>query len=134
VVGKHKAKKLHCPWTGPYKIAKRISGLVYRIQDTHNRKRQVVNFENLKPCPQQMRDKSQPDSGTQEDNQIQIAGEEDNTNTPPGTVLQLIDEYNDEEMDAPDIPQQSQRENDNSRRYPQCRNRRKPVRYQDGVP
>jgi len=26
VVGKHKAKKLNCPWTGPHTVVKRISG------------------------------------------------------------------------------------------------------------
>ena len=134
VVGKHKAKKLHCPWTGPYRIIKRISDLVYRIQDTGSRRRQVVNFERLKPCPQQMRDRSQPGSGTQ-DSQVQNTIEEDSINTPPGTVLQLVDDYEEEEVEAPEVllyPQSEDR--NNLRRYPQRRNRRKPLRYQDGVP
>ena len=134
MVGKHKAKKLHCPWTGPYRIIKRITDLVYRIQDTGSRRRQVVNFERLKPCPQQMRDRSQPGSGTQ-DSQVQNTIEEDSINTPPGTVLQLVDDYEEEEVEAPEVllyPQSEDR--NNLRRYPQRRNRRKPLRYQDGVP
>jgi len=77
VVGKHKAKKLHCPWTGPYKIVKRISELVYRIQDTSSRKRQVVNFERLKPCQQQMQDRSQP---IQANTEAQSTREEEHPN------------------------------------------------------
>ena len=38
VVGKHKAKKLNCPWTVPHKVVKKISDIVYRIQDTDSRK------------------------------------------------------------------------------------------------
>ena len=61
--------------------------------------------------------------------------EEDSINTPPGTVLQLVDEYEEEEIEAPEVllyPQSEDR--NNLRRYPQRRNRRKPLRYQDGVP
>ena len=42
--------ELYYPWTGPYKIVKCLSDLVYRIQDTkRKRKKQVVNFDRLKP-------------------------------------------------------------------------------------
>ena len=51
VVPKGKCRKLHCPWTGPFGVIKRISDNVYRIQDTNNtKKRQVIHFDMLKPC------------------------------------------------------------------------------------
>ena len=50
-VPKGKPKKLHCPWTGPFKVVGRLSEAVYRIQHTRNRrKRRVVHFDRLKPC------------------------------------------------------------------------------------
>ena len=50
-------QKLHCPWSGPYRIIKKLSTAVYRIQDTrlHIRKRLVVHFNHLKSCPPDMR-------------------------------------------------------------------------------
>ncbi|KAJ8040010.1 hypothetical protein HOLleu_14191 [Holothuria leucospilota] len=43
--------KLTAPWQGPYKILKKISDLVYRIQHVNNkRKRSVVHFNRLKRC------------------------------------------------------------------------------------
>ena len=45
-------KKLHHPWTGPYRVVKRISDSTYRIQLHSNpRKRTVVHFDRLKLCP-----------------------------------------------------------------------------------
>ena len=45
------SKKLHHPWTGPYRVIKRLSDVNYRIQHTqHPRKRLVVHFDRLKPC------------------------------------------------------------------------------------
>ena len=44
------AHKLCCPWTGPYKVVKILSMVVYRIQDTRGRRRRkVINFNRLKP-------------------------------------------------------------------------------------
>ena len=39
VVPKGKSRKLHCPWTGPFSVIKRISDNVYHIQDTNNKKK-----------------------------------------------------------------------------------------------
>ena len=49
VVGRGKATKLHCPWSGPFKIIKKLSAVVYRIQNTRGtrRKRKVVHFDRL---------------------------------------------------------------------------------------
>eukprot|EP00731_Ephydatia_muelleri_P005409 Em0002g1585a len=57
VVPKGKSRKLHCPWTGPFKIIKKLSSVVYRIQDKRpgSRKRVVVHFDWLKPCPADIR-------------------------------------------------------------------------------
>ena len=51
VVARGKSRKLHHPWTGPYRVIKRISEATYRIQNTTgNRKRLVVHFDRLKAC------------------------------------------------------------------------------------
>ena len=50
VVGAGRSKKLHCPWTGRYRILKRLSEQVYRVQSTSgDKKRLVVHFNRLKP-------------------------------------------------------------------------------------
>ncbi|KAL5502559.1 hypothetical protein EMCRGX_G009355 [Ephydatia muelleri] len=52
VISKGAKRKLHCPWTGPFKVVKKLSTVVYRIQDTRPNKRNlVVHFDRLKPCP-----------------------------------------------------------------------------------
>ena len=52
VIGKGKSHKLHYPWTGPYKVNKKLSDVTYRIQKLQGRKqRKVVDFDRLKPCP-----------------------------------------------------------------------------------
>ena len=51
---------IHCPWTGPFRVVKRLSAVTYRILDlrrnaARRRKRMVVNFDRLKPCPSDIR-------------------------------------------------------------------------------
>ena len=44
-------RKLHCPWTGPYRVTGRLSEAVYHVQHTRVRwKRVVVHFDQLKQC------------------------------------------------------------------------------------
>ena len=63
-----RAKKLHCPWTGPYRIIARLSDAVYRIQHIRLcRKRVVVYFDRLKPRSPTTR---QPEEGQQAHSQI----------------------------------------------------------------
>ena len=51
VVPKGQSRKLHHPWTGPYRVVKQLSDVTYRIQHTLGRKnRLVVHFDRLKPC------------------------------------------------------------------------------------
>ena len=42
--------KLHHPWTGPYKVIKKVSDVTYWIQHLYgNRQRKVIHFDRLKP-------------------------------------------------------------------------------------
>ena len=53
---KGQSKKLHHPWTGPFRVVKMLSQSVYRIQNVHNpRQRLVVHFDRFKLCPPDMR-------------------------------------------------------------------------------
>ena len=55
-VPKGVARKFHRPWTGPYKVVRRISDATYRIQDVKSRRhRPVVHFDRLKKCPEDVR-------------------------------------------------------------------------------
>ena len=56
VVPRGSSRKLHHPWTGPYKIVKQLSDVTYRIQSCRGRRcRLVVHFNRLKPSPDDMR-------------------------------------------------------------------------------
>jgi hypothetical protein len=56
VVPRGQARKLHHPWTGPYRIVSKLSDAVYRIQHLRvRRKCLVVHFDRLKPCPSDIR-------------------------------------------------------------------------------
>ncbi len=50
------SKKLHRPWTGPFRVVSKLSDATYRIQRTRVRRRRVVvHFDRLKRCPHSMR-------------------------------------------------------------------------------
>ena len=52
-VRRDQSKKLHRPWTGPFKVVGQLSETTYRIQNTRVRRQQlVVHFNRLKLCPQ----------------------------------------------------------------------------------
>ena len=56
VVPKGVGRKLHRPWSGPFCIIKRISNSIYRLKSLHSpRRRLVVHFDRLKPCPANIR-------------------------------------------------------------------------------
>ena len=57
------SRKLHRPWTGPYKIIKKLADITYRVQSCKGRRRRlVVHFDRLKPCSKDMRiDESVPE-------------------------------------------------------------------------
>ena len=51
-VPRGRSRKLHRPWTGPYRVAKQLSETVYRLQHSQRpRCRPVVHFNRLKLCP-----------------------------------------------------------------------------------
>ena len=54
VVPRGQAKKLHHPWSGPWRVVKSLSEAVYRIQGPSGSKqrRMIVHFDRLKPCPE----------------------------------------------------------------------------------
>ena len=50
------SKKLCHPWSGPYKVVKKLSDCNYRIEKLQGRRdRKVVHFERLKLCPEDIR-------------------------------------------------------------------------------
>ena len=58
------SRKLHNPWTGPYKVIERLAESTYRIRHLSKHKRiHVVHFDRLKPCTPGMR--SEPLSNKQ---------------------------------------------------------------------
>ena len=88
-VPRGQSKKLHCPWTGPYRIVAKLSDAVYRIQHSQaHRKRPVVHFDRLKPCPQGVRLLTAVEGQAME-------GQSRATTFPPvpplGTSLELLD-------------------------------------------
>ena len=53
VVPRGQSKKLRHPWTGPFRVVRKLSDAVYRIQNTQvPRQRLVVHFDCLKLCRQ----------------------------------------------------------------------------------
>ena len=92
VVGRGMARKLHCPWSGPFKIIKKLSSVVYRIQDTRRarKNRKVVHFDRLKPCPENTRlDDSRPEIRSQTEPGVSDVLQK---NRFPGHQLQLMDD------------------------------------------
>ena len=92
VVGRGMAKKLHCPWSGPFRIIKKLSSVVYRIQDTRRarKNRKVVHFDRLKPCP---------DNTRLDDSNLKVRSQTEPgvsdvlpKNRFPGNQLQLMDD------------------------------------------
>ena len=84
VIPRGQAKKFHRPWTGPFKIVRRIGDATYRIQDLRNRRRRVVvHFDRLKVCPRDMRLPQLPSCNTPAPSQI-------STPAPPGTGVTLV--------------------------------------------
>jgi len=95
-VPRGQARKLFCPWKGPFKVTKKISDSVYRIQDTQNQwKRQVVHFNRLKPynCKEGI---NAPNQG-EKTPPMQVQPTEKSTMETPGINLQLVeDDFGDE--------------------------------------
>ena len=141
VIPKGNSRKLNSPWVGPYKVVKCISDTVYRIQDTRTpRKRIVVHFDRLKSCNERMR--TQVDAGerdSQESTDIDPSAQvqQATRQLPPGTNLQVRDDYegeDDSQQDQEAAPQQQGNTagaDNQQRRYPHRSSCRRPVRYRD---
>ena len=48
VIEKGVAPKFHEPWTGPYKVTKRLSDITYEIQDEAKSKTKIVHLDRIK--------------------------------------------------------------------------------------
>ncbi|KAL5460143.1 hypothetical protein EMCRGX_G033570 [Ephydatia muelleri] len=61
-IRKGQPRKLHKPWSGPYRIRRKMSEVTYQIQHTGNHKLKVVHFNRLKRCPNniQLLEKDEP--------------------------------------------------------------------------
>ena len=101
VIPKGNSRKLNSPWVGPYKVVKCISDTVYRIQDTQTpRKRIVVHFDRLKSCNERMRtqvDARERDSQESTDINPSAQVQQATRQLPPGTNLQVRDDYEGED-------------------------------------
>jgi len=54
------SKKLHCSWSGPFRVLKKLSEVTYRILHCQSgRKRIAVHFNRLKRCPINLCDRLQ---------------------------------------------------------------------------
>ena len=96
------AHKLYCPWTGPYEVpvVKKLSTVVYWIQDTRGRqRRKVIHFNRLKPCVS----RSAPPSDQVVANPATTSSNQSTPTRiqPPGTTLCLLDD----EADVVDLSQ-----------------------------
>ena len=81
-----KSRKLHRPWTGPFRVLKRLSESGYRLQHVQApRKRVVVHFDRLKPCYPGTR---QPEMREQ----CPRRPPQSTPEVPVGTGLELVDE------------------------------------------
>ena len=113
------SRKLHCPWVGPFKVVKRLSDAVYRIQDTRPRKRRsrvVVHFNRLKPCSSSIRINPIPEKSDPKTAKVTTSHHGDNLNVdmdydeevnqnnePVDQRVEPVDQ-NDEPVDPSDEP------------------------------
>ena len=113
VVARGASRKLHCPWSGPYTVEKKLSSAVYRIQDTRRsrrRNRLVVHFDRLKPCPSTLRlpKPTAPNEHTQLQPDSILPAELGLLPPPPGTQLELFDDVDDEGTEHRDAERQNE--------------------------
>ena len=118
VVPKGKPRKLHCPWTGPFRVVKRLSAVTYRILDlrriaARRRKRMVVHFDRLKPCPSDIRlDFDDVEAKNPETEGPSSANQSRHRPEYPGTTLQFFDrddfEIAEQEIVQQPVPEEEQ--------------------------
>ena len=116
------SRKLYHPWTGPYKVIKKLSEVTYRIQHLQGRhQRKVVHFDRLKPCSRATAQTCSQSSFNKPPETVQP-----HINSPPawGNNLELIDKDIDNNIAGQDQPL--------PRRYP-TRVQHPPCRFDDFV-
>jgi len=103
VVPHGRCKKLHCPWSGPFKALKKVSEVTYRIQRCEGRKqRLVVHFNQLKLCPQDIRGKSM-DGPSSPDGATDASVPKQMKQSVPSSDIELIPEdFNADDEDKED--------------------------------
>ena len=103
VVPKGVGRKLYRPWTGPFRVIKKLSDSVYRIQNTRSAKhRLIVHFDRLKRCPRNIRLPAVGQQSPPDRNPTSTAP------TPPGTNLEQVD-IDDDGHNSPPAPRYPQR-------------------------
>ncbi len=126
VIPRGRSRKLHCPWTGPYRVVKRVSDAVYRVQDTRGRRRRlVVHFDRLKPCAPGMR--FQVEKQCVRSNATNKSSPAITRQLHPGDSLSLMEEDDDCQTHSPE-PDHPPAVSSPTTRYP-SRTRRQPARY-----
>ena len=87
VIPKGQLKKLRHPWTGPFRVVNMLSEAVYRIQNVHSPRQQlVVHFDRLKLCPPDMRISIAISPAPRP-----VEFTSASPDQPPGTTLQVVD-------------------------------------------
>ena len=105
VVPRGGSRKLHHPWTGPWRVLKRISDATYRIQDQKmKRKRLVVHFNRLKPVRPGTRFTPEPDSNPLSDTTSDDAATHHPTSTDPQLPYQIVEADETPVEDPPAAP------------------------------
>lgn len=111
------SRKFHRPWTGPFVICEKLSVVNYRIQHLRSRKKQIVHFNRLKPCPRNIRLTSPLPSN---DRSHPVHRNDCVINESPaiGINLELVDD--DDLAPAAHIPEPNRRYPTRTRRPPDC--------------
>ena len=127
-------RKLHHPWTGPFKVLKQLSDTTYRIQHLHgNRQRKVIHFDRLKPCTNGVTQIDHEQQTTQDDNQpTNSTATSAKLPSMIGTNLELLDDDHDQPTPASGSTSSpsSSGPPPAERRYP-IRSHHPPTRYDD---
>ena len=124
VVPRGQSKKLRHPWTGPFRVVRKLSDAVYHIQNTQApHQRLVVHFDRLKSRPSDIRlPVTVPLASLSTENP---PGEP--SLQPPGTTLEIVND-----VDPIDCYPQRQQPSRPPSRYPQ-RQRSAPDYYRPNV-
>ena len=150
------SKKLYHPWSGPYKVVKKLSEANYRIEQLKGRRiRKIVHFDRLKPCPKSIRVDEENQSPTPEEpapdhdgpcgsqnsgspevppvgQNLQIVEDDDEDNTFVNTPIE--EAANTSEEEAAEMGETTTTTSTTlPSRYPR-REHRAPSRYSDYVP